>query len=90
MSDDASMRGNTAMGMEKQDFQGSNSIEAESGMARLRLDIEQCERLLQTNLAPTAREMFEHLLARVKSELAAVEAEEIISRATLPDASLMC
>ena len=83
------MRG-TGMGMGKRDLQGSNSIEAESGMARLRLDIEQYERLLQTNLAPKARKMFEHLLARVRSELAAVEAEEITSRASLPGASLMC
>jgi hypothetical protein len=59
-------------------------------MARLRHDIEQYERLLQTGLRPRAREMFEHLLARVKAELAAIEAEETASQALLAGASGSC
>jgi hypothetical protein len=67
----------------KQHLEGSGAIVPESGMARLRLDIEQYERLLQTGLKPRAREMFEHLLARVKAELAVIEAEETASQALL-------
>src|SRR5690242_3198022 len=51
--------------------------------ARLNLDIEQYEELLRNSLGPKARKMFEHLLARAKSELAVIEAEESVSRSWL-------
>ena len=47
--------------------------------ARLNLDIEQYEELLRSSLGPKARKMFEHLLARARSELAVIEAEESMS-----------
>jgi hypothetical protein len=75
------------MGMENRDLEGSDPIAPEPDMARLRLDIEQHERLLQTGLGSNARKMFEHLLVRVKAELAAIEAEETASQALLAEAS---
>ena len=48
--------------------------------ARLNLDIEQYEELLRSSLGPKARKMFEHLLARARSELAVIEAEESVSQ----------
>jgi hypothetical protein len=54
----------------------SDPIAPESPSARLRLDIEHYEGLLQTGLKPKPRMMFEHLLARVRAELAVIEAEE--------------
>ncbi|HKX08487.1 MAG TPA: hypothetical protein VJN67_09855 [Stellaceae bacterium] len=51
--------------------------------ARLNLDIEQYEELLRNSLGPKARKMFEHLLARARSELAVIEAEESMSQSWL-------
>jgi hypothetical protein len=77
------------MGTHTQDLEGFAPTASESGMARLRLDIEQYERLLQTGLGPRSRTMFEHLLARVKAELVAIEAEETASRALLAEVSAL-
>ena len=52
---------------------------------RLNLDIEQYEKLLRSSLGPKARKMFEHLLARARSELAVIEAEENVSRSWLTE-----
>ena len=77
------------MGTYTQDLEGSSATASESGTARLRLDIERYERLLQTGLGPRARTMFEHLLARVRAELVAIEAEETASRALLAEVSAL-
>jgi hypothetical protein len=66
---------------------GSAAIVATSVITRLTIDIEQYEGLLRSNLGPKARKMFEHLLARARSELAVIEAEESISRPWLAEAS---
>ena len=75
------------MDMGKQDLEGSDPIAPASEVARLRLDIVEYERLLQTGLGLKTQKMFEHLLARMKAELAAGEAEETASQALLAEAS---
>jgi hypothetical protein len=64
------------MDKEPMGLEGSTAIAAQSLIARLNLDIEQYEGLLRSSLGPKARKMFEHLLARARSELAVIEAEE--------------
>jgi hypothetical protein len=56
-------------------------------ITRINLDIEQYEGLLQSSLGPKARKMFEHLLARARSELAVIEAEEGPGQPLLAQAS---
>jgi hypothetical protein len=68
-------------------FEGSTAIAANSVIARLNLDIEQYEGLLRSSLGPKARKMFEHLLARARSELAMIEAEEGMTRTWAAEAS---
>lgn len=68
-------------------FGGSAAIVATSVVTRLTIDIEQYEGLLRSSLGPKARKMFEHLLARARSELAVLEAEESISRPWLAEAA---
>jgi len=65
---------------------GTEVIASESVIMRLALDIEQYEGLLRSSLGPKARKMFEHLLARARSELAVIEAEESMSRPWLAEA----
>lgn len=65
----------------------SAAIVATSVITRLNIDIEQYEGLLRSSLGPKARKMFEHLLARARSELAVIEAEESVSRSWLAEAS---
>lgn len=62
-------------------------IASQSVIARLNLDIEQYEGLLRSSLGPKARKMFEHLLARARSELAMIEAEEGMTRPWAAQAS---
>ena len=61
----------------------ASGIATNSVVARLNLDIEQYEGLLRSSLGPKARKMFEHLLARARSELAVIEAEAGMSQAWL-------
>jgi hypothetical protein len=68
-------------------LEGSGAVVAQSMIARLNLDIEQYEGLLRSSLGPKARKMFEHLLARARSELAVIEAEEGMSRPWAAEAS---
>ncbi len=75
------------MDKEIQGFSESPVIAPKSVIARLTLDIEQYEGLLRSSLGPKARKMFEHLLARARSELAVIEAEESMSRPWLAEAS---
>jgi hypothetical protein len=63
------------MGKEPSGLGDSGTIATKSVIVRLNLDIEQYEGLLRSSLGPKARKMFEHLLARAKSELAVIEAE---------------
>ena len=78
------------MGTETLDRQGSDLIALKPEVARLRLEIEHYEGLLQTSLGPNPRTMFEHLLARVKAELAVIEAEEAAGHAWLAKAPGAC
>lgn len=78
------------MGKEKPGLGGSDPIAPESEITRLTLDIKQYEWLLRTSLGPKARKMFEHLLARARSELALMEAEESQVRAWVEQASGLC
>ena len=75
------------MGKELLGLEGSAVIASNSMIARLSLDIEQYEGLLRSSLGPKARKMFEHLLARAKSELAVMETEDSMSRPFLTEAS---
>src|SRR5579859_7815582 len=61
------------MDKEPMGLEGSTAIAAQSLIARLNLDIEQYEGLLRSSLGPKARKMFEHLLARARSELEVIE-----------------
>ncbi|HXP78251.1 MAG TPA: hypothetical protein VN823_29210 [Stellaceae bacterium] len=74
------------MGTEKPGLGGSELIAPGSEITRLNLDIKQYEWLLRTSLGPKARRMFEHLLARARSELALIEAEESDARAWVEQA----
>ena len=75
------------MGKETFGFESTAAMATQSVAARLNLDIEQYEGLLRSSLGPKARKMFEHLLARARSELAVVEAEDGVSRPWLAEAS---
>ncbi len=68
-------------------FEGVELDAPRSLIARLTLDIEQYEGLLRSSLGPKARKMFEHLLARARSELAVIEAEESIAQPWAAEAS---
>ena len=68
-------------------FEGTEAAAPRSVIARLNLDIEQYEGLLRSSLGPKARKMFEHLLARARSELAVIEAEESIAEPWASEAS---
>ncbi len=68
-------------------LEGSNAVAAQLVIARLNLDIEQYEGLLRSSLGPKARRMFEHLLARARSELAVIEAEEGMTQTWAVEAS---
>ena len=68
-------------------LEGSGAVAAQSVIARLNLDIEQYEGLLRSSLGPKARKMFEHLLARARSELAVIEAEESMTQTWAIEAS---
>jgi hypothetical protein len=76
------------MGKELLELEGSAAIASNSMIARLNLDIEQYEGLLRSSLGPKARKMFEHLLARARSELAVIEAEGGMSQPWLAEASI--
>jgi hypothetical protein len=69
------------MGTAKQTSDEPDMIALTSHVARLVMDIEQYELLLQSSLGPKARRMFEHLLDRSRAELAPMEAEVNSSRA---------
>jgi hypothetical protein len=75
------------MSTEASGFGGSSPADPTSEVARLNLDIEQYEMLLGNSLGPTARTMFEHLLARARAELVLVEAEASAGRAWLAEVS---
>jgi len=75
------------MGKETLVIGGSAAIASKSVSTRLTIDIEQYEGLLRSSLGPKARKMFEHLLARARSELAVIEAEESVSGPWLAEAS---
>ena len=75
------------MGKETLGFGLSGVIATQSVIARLNLDIEQYEGLLRSSLGPKARKMFEHLLARARSELAVIEAEDSMTRPWLAEAA---
>ncbi len=78
------------MGKQTFGLGGSAAAATHSVIARLNLDIEQYEGLLRSSLGPKARKMFEHLLARARSELAVIEAEESVSRSWSAEASAEC
>ncbi len=69
------------------EFEVTEAVAPRSVIARLNLDIEQYEGLLRSSLGPKARKMFEHLLARARSELALIEAEESIAQPWAAEAS---
>ena len=75
------------MGKATQSFAETAAVATKSVTARLNLDIEQYEGLLRSSLGPKARKMFEHLLARARSELAVIEAEESIAEPWASEAS---
>jgi hypothetical protein len=76
------MMGKQALGLGR-----SFEVAQASVMGRLNLDIEQYEKLLRSSLGPKARKMFEHLLARARSELAVIEADENVGQPWLTEVS---
>ncbi len=78
------------MGKQTLGIGASGAIATNSVIARLNLDIEQYEGLLRSSLGPKARRMFEHLLARTRSELAVIEAEDNVSRSWRTEAPAEC
>ena len=75
------------MGKQTFGIGGSFEVAQASVAARLNLDIEQYEDLLRSSLGPKARKMFEHLLARARSELAVIESDENVDQSWLAEVS---
>lgn len=75
------------MGKETHSFAETAAVATKSVIVRLYLDIEQYEGLLRSSLGPKARKMFEHLLARARSELAVMEAEGGMGQPLFAEAS---